>query len=101
MALGLLVEFSEAHVSARLLQFSPQANAPAVGTRANTEFPSGLSGSPIDLGIVRSWFETDCDFSDASENRINWGGIFGLALAVSFSVAFWTGVAFIAERLWK
>lgn len=88
-------------MSARLLQFSPQANAPAVGIRANTESWSRLSGSPTDLGIVRSWFETDCELTDAPLNRINWGGVLGLALAVSFSAAFWTGVVFIAERIWK
>lgn len=88
-------------MSARLLQFSPQANAPVVGLRANTESWSELSGSPIDLGIVRSWFETDYDFLDARENRINWGGIFGMALALTFSAAFWTGLVLIAERIWK
>ena len=88
-------------MSARLLQFSPQANAPAVGTRANTESWRSLSGSPIDLGIVRSWFETDCDLTHAPENHVNWGGILGLALAASFSAAFWTGVVFIAERILK
>lgn len=88
-------------MSARLLQFSPQANAPAIGPRTNTESWSRLSGSPIDLGIVRSWFEPGYDFTDAPESRINWGGIFGMALALTFSAAFWTGAVLIAERIWK
>lgn len=89
-------------MSARLLQFSPQANAPAIGTRANSESWSSFSGSSRDLGIVRSWFEPDCDFLDSpSDSRINWGGIFGMALAFTFSAGVWTGIVLVAERIWK
>ena len=91
-------------MSARLLQFSPQPNAPAIRARATVEPWSRVSESPRDLGIVQSWFDfdPDCDFIDApGEKRTNWGGIFALTLVLTFSVGFWTGVAVIAERIWK
>ena len=89
-------------MSARLLQFSPQPNAPAIRARATVEPWSTLSASPRDLGIVQSWFGPDCDFIDApGETRINWGRVFVLTLAFTLSVGFWTGFALTAERIWK
>ncbi len=56
-----------------------------------------------DMQFWRSWLELDpSDLNeDRSGSRVNWPAVFGLALMVLVSAAFWTGVGFLIAYLVK
>ena len=58
----------------------------------------------LDMGFVRSWFESDSDPAEnsaesSSGRKVNWGAISGMALSVAFSLVCWAGVIWIVERV--
>ncbi len=88
-------------MNGKVWQLSPQA-----GTRVTArsiavqDSWSGPSASTLDMGFLRSWFESDTDFDD-SHRGTNWGAISGLALSVAISASFWAGVVWIGTRVWR
>ena len=85
-------------MSSKLLQFSPQASTRVLRLRAIPERWSGSFPSSTDVAALDSWSEYEV--SDPRK-RLNWGAISGLALSVTFSAAFWIGLAVLIERVWK
>jgi hypothetical protein len=81
---------------------------PPAGTgRATTKFgvPNPWSvppGSLRDAHLLRTWFEYDSELHEARPRKgINWSVIMGMALVITVSAGFWTGVGLLATRLWK
>jgi hypothetical protein len=98
----------------RKMQLSPQAstsiprrNIAALNSTQNSwsaaPSPShNLSlDSPLDIGILRSWFDGDLDPGQSSLRPDNWGAISGLALAATVSASCWAGVVWIVTRVWR
>ena len=86
-------------MSYRVLQLSPQASTRF--TRSRIAFENGTNRSSLDAGFLESWFDSDFDLGDGDALRSNWGAISGLALAVTASASFWTGVVWMLARVWK
>jgi hypothetical protein len=57
--------------------------------------------SPLDIGFLRSWFESDPDSGLSSPRPDPWAVISGLALAAAVSASCWAGVAWILTRVWR
>ncbi|MFZ0731331.1 MAG: hypothetical protein WAM79_03295 [Candidatus Sulfotelmatobacter sp.] len=85
-------------MSSKLLQFSPLASTRVLRLRAIPERWSGSFASSTEVGAIDSWSEYEQ--SDLHQG-VNWGAISGLALSVTFSAAFWIGLAVLVERVWK
>jgi hypothetical protein len=101
-------------MSSKILQLSPQAStriprrkiaAQDLAQESWCAAPSPSHNispeSPLDVGFLRSWFESDPDPGVTSLRPDNWSAISGLALAVTVSASCWAGAAWIVTRLWR
>jgi hypothetical protein len=81
----------------KVLQFPQQASTRSIHLRAIPESwsePCSSSGG----GLLSSWFADDFEPNDVAPG-VNWGAVSGMALSLTFSAAFWAGVALIVERI--
>jgi hypothetical protein len=102
-------------LSSKILQLSPRSST-RIPRRKITAQPSWSAAQAplldmsldlsLDMGFVRSWFESDSDPAEnsaesSSGRKVNWGAISGMALSVAFSLVCWAGVIWIVERVWR
>jgi hypothetical protein len=98
-------------MSSKILQLSPRSST-RIPRRKIAAQPS-WSAAPapsldmsldlsLDMGFVRSWFESESDLAGSSASpQVNWGAISGMALSVGFSLVCWAGVVWIVARAWR
>ncbi len=88
-------------MSYRFWQPSPRKSTRGMKMRMSLRGPwsPALEDSP-DEQFLRSWLESDLETEEAEAGgRINWGIVYGLALALGVSATFWFGVGWILSRL--
>jgi len=49
----------------------------------------------------RSWMEYNATHERKLGSRLNWNALFGLAVTISVSAAFWTGMGFLIAHVWR
>ena len=87
-------------MSGKVWQLSPQTGTRVTAKSVAVDSWSTSSSSTLDMGFLRSWFESDTD-CDESHRGTNWGAISGLALSVAISASFWAGVIWMVARVWR
>ncbi len=86
-------------MSYRLSQLSPRTHMfPAQDDFSVSFTPSGEASQ--DTEFLRSWLERDADREELS-GRLNWNKISGLSVALAVSAAFWVGVVWFVNLIWK
>ena len=89
-------------MSYKVLQLSPRASTRNTRRSSGVQDPWCTSSSTtLDTGFLRSLLEGESDFDEGSQWRRKWGAIYGMALSVAVSGAFWAGVAWMASRVWR
>jgi len=89
-------------MSYKVLQLSPRASTRNTRRSFGVQEPWFTSSSTtLDIGFLSSLLEGESDFGEGSQCRRKWGAIYGLALSVVVSGAFWAGVAWMASRVWR
>jgi hypothetical protein len=98
-------------MSSKILQLSPQSSTRIPRSRKiaaqnswNTA-PAAPLDTPLDLslniGFLRSWFESESDLVSSRARPVNWGAISGIALSVAFSLGCWAGAIWIVAHVWR
>ncbi len=84
-------------MSYKILQMPPSVTGRRFGVQDSW---SGSSSPALDLSFLQAWFEnnSDCDES-TGHRRINWGALFGMALAVAVSAVCWAGLVWLVSRV--
>jgi hypothetical protein len=96
-------------LSSKILQLSPRSSTRIPRRKIAAQPSWGAAPAPsldmsldlsLDMGFLRSWFESDSDLDDNSARpQVNWGAISGMALSVAFSLVCWAGVIWIVGRV--
>ncbi len=86
-------------MSFKVLQFSPHGSTRVIRVRAVPPSWVGSYDCGREFGFLNSWMEDDSN--GLGPRRVNWGAIAGLALSLTISVGFWTGIALMVERIVK
>jgi hypothetical protein len=81
----------------------PQAGTGRATMKFGVRSPWNNSpGSLRDARFLRTWFEYDSEMQEArTQKGINWSVILGMALVITVSAGFWTGVGVLTAHLWK
>jgi hypothetical protein len=81
----------------------PQAGTSRATMKFGVRSPWNNSpGSLRDARFLRTWFEYDSEMQEArTQKGINWSVILGMALVITVSAGFWTGVGVLTAHLWK
>jgi hypothetical protein len=81
----------------------PQAGTGRATMKFGVRSPwSATSGALRDARFLRTWFEYDSEMQEARPQKgINWSVILGMAVVITVSAGFWTGVGLLTARLWK
>lgn len=85
-------------MSSKLIHSFPRGSDGPIRVRPSSELwnPGGLGPEFLESWFVRSYYE-----DEESPKKLNWGVLAGLSISVSVSVAFWVGIVFLVERVWK
>jgi hypothetical protein len=98
-------------LSSKILQLSPRSSTRIPRRKIAAQHSWSAVPAPsldmsldlsLDMGFVRSWFESESDLAESSaERQVNWGAISGMALSVVFSLVCWAGVIWIVAHFWR
>ena len=86
-------------MSYRLSQLTPRTRIFPVQDEFSTNFPLSAEASQ-DTEFLRCWLERDADREEQS-GQLNWDKISGLGVALAVSAAFWVGVVWFVNLIWK
>ena len=89
-------------MSYRLLQLPPLSTQ---GTRMRISIRgpwSGSLGDTHEMQWLRSWLVYDSGLDGHGyQDRVRWGVLLGLGLALGLSASFWTAVGLLVAHGWK
>jgi hypothetical protein len=90
-------------MSYRVSQLSPQTSTRGINMRLSVRGPWSIPGTNSQgTNFLRSWLVYEKGVGQKPiVKRINWSGIFGVAMATGVSAGFWLGIGLAVARIWR